>query len=102
MRSLQRAFANGQATSIRLTPSQPSTPVNESFSDFVIAEEQEEINSRRGSDATSSTASSGAASLLRGTSAEPVVVAVHLTPLKNEQGKAEVFVFVLARRYGDV
>jgi len=100
IRKLQRALNSGQATSIRLTSSPPTTPSNESFINLTIPEESE-TRSRKSSNATSSTSNSDP-SLVRGNSGEPTVVAIHMTPLKNGEGKAEMFVFVLAGRFSDV
>jgi len=90
LKSLQKAFNNSQPTSIRLTTSPPSTPTAEAFNAEAF---DGDSRSRQSSTATTSTDGS---LVRRKTSNSGPIVAVHLTPLKDETGAAGMFVFVLA------
>jgi hypothetical protein len=90
MKGLQKAFGRGQATSARLTLSPPASPT-ETFDAELLGEDP---RSRQSSNATACTTDSNGTSS-RAPSLDPVV-AVHMTPLKNELGKASMFVFILA------
>ena len=102
IRSLQRAYSSEQPISIRIGPSQASMPVNESIINLSLVDEPQESpsRSRRNSNQSSSTESSQP-SIGRQKMGESGIVAIHLTPLRNEKGKVEMFVFILARKYSD-
>jgi hypothetical protein len=91
---LQRAFNHGQPTSIRLTVSPPGTP----NIDAVNAEPlpDGDSRSRQSSTGTTITVSSDEGLTRKKTRSSEPIVAVYLTPLKDELGKAGMFVFVLA------
>lgn len=95
LKSLQRAFNHGQATAIRMTASPPTTPSTESLMFNLDLGNDRVPRSRQSS--TGSYSSCGSGGLTTGHSRDThQIVAVHLTPLKNVNGKVELFVFVLA------
>jgi hypothetical protein len=95
LKSLQRAFNCHQATAIRLTSSPPTTPSTENTMFNQEIGNDKYTRSRQNSTESCSTCGSGGLSRGRSKETNPIV-AVHMTPLKDVDGKVPMFVFVLA------
>ena len=91
LKKLQKAFAGGVPRCIRLTRSQPGTPLL-----GTPVEEGQGDGYFRSRMSKGDSSGSDRSFVMDGGKKAMELMAIHMTPLKDERGKVEMFVFVLA------